>query len=96
MVLGTTVAAADSAECSVTFDASWSAATHPSDIPSVPHFSKLVGGGIRLSLGSVSTTFSITNPQDPISLITGFPFTGTGPLGTFTFELIRTMDCFVV
>lgn len=69
MVLGTTVAAADSAEYSVTFDASWSAATHPSDIPSVPHFSKLVGGGIRLSLGSVSTTFSITSthPSSPWS-----------------------------
>jgi hypothetical protein len=35
---------------------------------------------------------SNTNPQDPISLITGFPFTGTGPLGTFTFEFIRTLE----
>lgn len=26
-----------------------------------------------------------TNPQEPISLITGGPFTGTDPLGTFTF-----------
>lgn len=28
----------------VTFDASWSAATHPTDIPGNPHFSPLVGG----------------------------------------------------
>ncbi|MCZ6782210.1 MAG: spondin domain-containing protein [Proteobacteria bacterium] len=29
-----------------------------------------------------------TDPQDPISQITGFPFTGTPPLGTFTFRLL--------
>ncbi len=35
-----------------------------------------------------------TDPQDPIAQITGFPFTGTGPLGTFTFEFLRTLaDC---
>jgi hypothetical protein len=28
----------------VTFDARWSAATHPTDIPSNPHFSTLIGG----------------------------------------------------
>jgi hypothetical protein len=28
----------------VTFDASWSAATHPTDVPGNPHFSPLVGG----------------------------------------------------
>ncbi len=32
-----------------------------------------------------------TNPQEPIAVIGGFPFTGTGPLGTFTFRL-RTGD----
>ena len=29
-----------------------------------------------------------TNPQDPIELITGFPFEGDGPLGTFTVRLL--------
>lgn len=29
-----------------------------------------------------------TNPADPISLITGFPFAGDPPLGTFTFRLV--------
>ena len=29
-----------------------------------------------------------TNPADPITQITGFPFTGDPPLGTFTFKLV--------
>lgn len=39
------VSAADTdAQCSLLFDAVWSAATHPIDFPSDPHFSGLVGG----------------------------------------------------
>jgi len=33
----------------------------------------------------------VTNPFVPISQITGFPFTGAPPLGTFTFELVRVL-----
>ena len=196
-------AAADSARYKVTFNATWSVATHPTDFPSSPHFSSLIGGThdaiatfwqigglatlgiermaelgdpsalqsevedeiaqgsavgvisggeIGLSPGSVFTVFDITsshplvtlvsmiapspdwfvgvqglslrsggswiqtltvnldpydagtdsavsfedpeddtNPQDPIAVITGFPFTGTPPLGTFTFELQRVL-----
>ena len=36
--------AAAAARYRVTFDASWSAATHPTDIPGNPHFSGLIGG----------------------------------------------------
>jgi hypothetical protein len=36
--------AAATARYRVTFDASWSAATHPSDFPRDPHFSRLIGG----------------------------------------------------
>ena len=32
------------AEYTVTFDALWSAATHPEDFPGNPHFSGLIGG----------------------------------------------------
>ena len=35
-----------------------------------------------------------TNPAEPISLITGGPFTGTDPLGTFTFTRIALGDNF--
>jgi hypothetical protein len=31
----------------VTFDATWSAASHPNDIPRTPHFSRLIGGTHR-------------------------------------------------
>jgi hypothetical protein len=34
----------------VTFDATWSAATHPMDIPATPHFSRLVGGTHRATV----------------------------------------------
>ncbi len=37
-----------------------------------------------------------TNPQDPISVITGFPFTNTPPLGTFTFQRVPEPSGFVV
>lgn len=36
-------AAADSVEYEMTFDATWSAATHPQDFPTTPHFSPVVG-----------------------------------------------------
>jgi hypothetical protein len=204
LLLGAADARADGARYRVTFDSVWSSTTHPTNFPSVPHFSPLVGGthnasvvfwqvgglasngieqmaeegasaplaleiqaeltagdaasaiaggGINPSPGSVSTTFDITSthplvtlvamiapspdwfvgvsglslrsggswinelsvdldpydagtdsgisyedpdadtdPQDPIAQITGFPFTGTGPLGTFTFEFLRTLE----
>jgi hypothetical protein len=38
------VAHAQTAHYTVTFDATWSAATHPTDFPPGPHFSGLVGG----------------------------------------------------
>lgn len=37
-------AVAQTAHYSVTFDATWSVATHPVDFPPSPHFSGLVGG----------------------------------------------------
>lgn len=36
--------AAPTARYSVTFEATWSASTHPTDIPADPHFSRLIGG----------------------------------------------------
>jgi len=36
--------AAPTARYSVTFEAQWRAETHPTDIPSDPHFSRLIGG----------------------------------------------------
>jgi hypothetical protein len=39
-----TPAPAATARYRVTFDASWSAATHPTEIPGNPHFSALIGG----------------------------------------------------
>jgi hypothetical protein len=39
-----TATPAPAARYRVTFDASWSAATHPTDIPGNPHFSGLIGG----------------------------------------------------
>jgi len=39
-----TLTAAPTARYSVSFDATWSAASHPSDFPSNPHFSPLIGG----------------------------------------------------
>ncbi|MGI9590001.1 MAG: spondin domain-containing protein [Myxococcota bacterium] len=44
------------------------------------------------------TTFMSPNqatmPPQPIAAITGFPFQGAPPLGTFTFELVRVLaDC---
>lgn len=41
------VTAAPTARYRVTFDATWSAATHPTDAPPDPHFSSLVGGTHR-------------------------------------------------
>ena len=32
-----------------------------------------------------------TKPPDPIAVIAGFPFTGTPPMGTFTFELQKLL-----
>ena len=39
----TTETAEPKAEYTVTFDAAWSAATHPEDFPGKPHFSGLIG-----------------------------------------------------
>ncbi len=44
LTLGTATAMASEAEYEVTFQATWSAATHPQDFPSNPHFSGLIGG----------------------------------------------------
>ena len=43
------VTAAATARYRVTFEATWSAATHPTEIPRVPHFSGLIGGTHRES-----------------------------------------------
>ena len=40
------LAAAESARYKVTFDATWSAATHPTDFHAVPHFSSLGLGAL--------------------------------------------------
>ncbi len=41
---GVSVFADTSAQCTLRFDAIWSAQTHPTDFPSGPHFSGLIGG----------------------------------------------------
>ncbi len=49
--LGLAAAAwADTARYEVTFDATWSAQTHPYDFPSNPHFSGLIGGTHQASV----------------------------------------------
>lgn len=199
IVAGSAAAAPEMAEYRVTFDATWSAATHPTDFPPGPHFSPPIGvthdagvsfwqvGGLAspgieamaetgatspldqeiaaaitagtamdsfvrpglVSPGSTTGRFDVyhhhsrvtlvsmiaptpdwfvgvsgldlrpngqwvddfvvqlspydagtddgvtflspdadTDPQEPIALITGYPFQGTPPLGTFTFELL--------
>jgi hypothetical protein len=43
---------------------------------------------------SFESSNQVTNPFVLISQITGFPFTGAPPLGTFSFELVRVLaDC---
>jgi hypothetical protein len=42
--------AAPAARYRVTFDASWSAQSHPNDIPRNPHFSRLIGGTHRATV----------------------------------------------
>src|SRR6185503_15666598 len=42
--------AAATARYRVTFDASWSAQSHPTDIPRNPHFSRLIGGTHRATV----------------------------------------------
>lgn len=46
-----TPAPAAAAVFRVTFDASWSAQSHPTDIPRTPHFSRLIGGTHRATAG---------------------------------------------
>jgi hypothetical protein len=46
----TTPQAAPVARYRVTFDASWSAQSHPNDIPRTPHFSRLIGGTHRATV----------------------------------------------
>jgi len=45
-----TPTAAATARYRVTFDASWSAQSHPTDIPRNPHFSRLIGGTHRATV----------------------------------------------
>jgi hypothetical protein len=46
-VAGPAVTAAPIARYRVTFDATWSASTHPTEVPRVPHFSGLIGATHR-------------------------------------------------
>lgn len=61
LLAGVARAATPTAEYELTFDATWSAATHPVDFPPNPHFSGLIGGTHDASisfweLGGIAST----------------------------------------
>ena len=71
----------------VTFQATWSATTHPVDIPSPPHFSRLVGGthnaATRFWAAGTLASAGIKNMAEEGNVT---------PLGAFTFTRLSNQS----